>query len=74
MDTDPSRFTCNRDGQACVGGPHPTRWEPAVAGNGESGWMGDTGRAGPGSPRHQRPVPVLAGLADSPIAADRLNP
>ncbi|QBI55599.1 hypothetical protein [Streptomonospora litoralis] len=42
MNTNPSWFECKIDGQAYIGGPHPTRWEMTVADNGKLGWMKDT--------------------------------
>lgn len=42
MHSNPSWFYCKLDGQAHVGGPHPTRWLRTVADNGQYGWMKDT--------------------------------
>ncbi|CAL9371442.1 hypothetical protein SUDANB126_00886 [Streptomyces sp. enrichment culture] len=42
MYSNPSWFYCKVDGQAYVGGPHPTRWLMTVADNGRLGWMKDT--------------------------------
>ncbi|MDX2530929.1 hypothetical protein [Streptomyces europaeiscabiei] len=42
MYSNPSWFYCKLDGQAHVGGPHPTRWLRTVADNGQYGWMKDT--------------------------------
>lgn len=42
MYSNPSWFYCKMDGQAWVGGPHPTRWLMTVADNGELGFMKDT--------------------------------
>lgn len=42
MNSNPSWFYCKLDGQAWVGGPHPTRWLMTVADNGQLGWMKDT--------------------------------
>jgi hypothetical protein len=42
MYSNPSWFFCKMDGQAWVGGPHPTRWLMTVADNGRLGFMKDT--------------------------------
>jgi hypothetical protein len=42
MYSNPSWFYCKEDGQAWVGGPHPTRWLMTVADNGQLGFMKDT--------------------------------
>jgi hypothetical protein len=42
MNSNPSWFYCKMDGQAWVGGPHPTRWLMTVADNGRLGFMKDT--------------------------------
>jgi hypothetical protein len=42
MYSNPSWFFCKLDGQAWVGGPHPTRWLMTVADNGQLGFMKDT--------------------------------
>ncbi|CAL9325753.1 hypothetical protein ABZ568_37970 [Streptomyces olindensis] len=42
MYSNPSWFYCKLDGQAWVGGPHPTRWLLTVADNGKLGYMKDT--------------------------------
>ncbi|WP_280709658.1 hypothetical protein [Kitasatospora sp. GP30] len=42
MNSNPSWFYCKLDGQAWVGGPHPTRWLMTVADNGRLGFMKDT--------------------------------
>ncbi|WP_433544454.1 hypothetical protein ACQPZG_04550 (plasmid) [Streptomyces sp. CA-294286] len=42
MYSNPSWFYCKLDGQAWVGGPHPTRWLMTVADNGKLGFMKDT--------------------------------
>ncbi|MFI7388480.1 hypothetical protein [Streptomyces sp. NPDC049813] len=42
MYSNPSWFYCKLDGQAWVGGPHPTRWLMTVADNGQLGFMKDT--------------------------------